>query len=887
MKTKKVLQFATLLLLVAGLLLPGSLLAGTTGKIAGRVIDASTGEPLPGANIYVEGYPFGAATDIDGFFFIVNIPPGRYTIVAQVLGYEEVRVENVKVNVDLTTKLDYKLRPQALEMDEQITVVAERPLVQKDVTNSSTTISKEEIEVMPVESVNDLVSLEAGVVAGHFRGGRLGEVAYLVDGIPVNDPFNNGAGIGVENSSIQQLEIISGTFNAEYGQAMSGVINIITKDGSNNFEVNANAYAGAFLTPHDDLFPNLSGFKGGLSQNFQATLSGPVPLLKGLTFFATGRYFHDDGHLYGRRVYNISDTSAFAPNGDSAWVSMSDMYRSSFHGKLTYYLIPTIKLNYSFLNENSENRYYDHGYRLTPDGIMTHYRNNYNHSFIINHTISKSAYHTLKFSTNIAKYKGYVFENPYDPRYVIPEQGLPASGYTFRSGGNQNSRYDRVTTSNTIKYDFASQINKQHKIGLGVEYRKHNIDNFWTAFQTGVDNFGRKTIVYPQDLSAGQDNYEVEPIEFSAYIQDKMEYEDLIINAGLRFDYFDPKTDMLSDPKNPEFNPLFPSGNKKVDPKLQFSPRLGVAFPISASGVIHVSYGHFFQIPNFEHLYQGIKYMPDGTTRFLVDKSGLNTIIGNPDLKAQQTVSYEFGLQQVLYKDLVLNFTAYYRDIRNLVQTEIIETYDKYKYGRYVNKDYANVRGIIINLEKRFSSHWGAAIDYTYQFAEGNASDPRTVFQDNQADPPREPEKKMLPLDWDQRSTLNISANVGSAGNWNVSLIGKFGSGTPYTADPTFTYFNVSFLNNRTKPAFYSFDLRAEKNFELGPVRVQLFMLVYNLFDRKNELGVYGSTGRANRDLNTKYAGEIQGLNTIEEYVNNPSMYSAPRQVRLGINFGF
>lgn len=861
--------------------------AGTTGKIAGIVADASTGEPLIGANIFLEGHAYGAATDEDGYFFILNVPPGTYTVVVQMLSYREVKISNVEVNVDLTTQLSFELQAQALELGEPIVVIAEKPLIQKDVTSSSVSVSSEEIKALPVETFNEVINLQAGVVAGHFRGGRSGETLYLVDGIPINDPFNKGIGLEIENSSIQQLELISGTFNAEYGQAMSSVVNMVTKDGSSELKVDASGYAGTYFTNHDDLFPNLDNLDRGGSRNLQATVSGTFPFVKKLTFFATGRDFQDDGHIYGRRVYNINDGNPFLPTGDRSWVPMDDAERNSFHGKLTYQLTASLKLSYAILGEDNKNHYYDHAYRLAPDGIMTHYQNSLHHNVIFNHTLTKSVYHTLKFSRNYSKYKGYVFEDPFDSSYVIPELGNTESDYTFRSGGNQNSRYNRSTTTDVVKWDLTGQFTKEHKVGAGLEFKRHQIDNFWTAFRSDINQFGEDIIVYPQEFTPGRDDYKREPIEFAAYLQDKMEYEDLIINVGLRFDYFDPRTMMLTDPQNPEFNPLFPAGNEKVPIKTQLSPRIGVAFPISTKGVLHVSYGHFFQIPNLEYLYQNIVDAPDGNTKFFIDKSGLNTITGNPDLKPERTVSYEFGLQQVLYGDYVMDFTAYYRDIRNLIDTEIIETVDKNQYGRFINRDYGNVRGVILSLEKRFSDSWSAAVDYTYQIAEGNASDPRTVFQDNQADPPRESEKQLRPLDWDQRNTLNVTLNTGKAGNWNLGLIGRFGSGTPYTADPTFTYYNVSFLNNRTKPTFYSFDLKADKFFNLGRTRFTLFLLVYNLFDRKNELSVYGSTGRADRDLNTKFAGDIIGLTTIEDYVGNPGFYSAPRQIRVGISAGF
>jgi hypothetical protein len=181
---------------------------------------------------------------------------------------------------------------------------------------------------------------------------------------------------------------------------------------------------------------------------------------------------------------------------------------------------------------------------------------------------------------------------------------------------------------------------------------------------------------------------------------------------------------------------------------------------------------------------------------------------------------------------------------------------------------------------------WGARIDFTYQFAEGNASDPLTVFYDNQSETPDETEKRFLPLDWDQRSTLNVSVNVGKPGNWMTGLIGRYGTGTPYSAEVRWTGVNVNWRNNRIKPSSLTFDLRGEKVFKVMGTRVSAYFLVYNLLDRLNEWGVYGSSGRAGVDLNTRFAGDVVGLTSIQDYVNNPTMYSPPREIRLGLSFG-
>ncbi|HQU73334.1 MAG TPA: TonB-dependent receptor, partial [Calditrichia bacterium] len=703
----------------------GIALAGTTGKIAGVITDQSTGEPLPAVNVYIDGMALGAASDIDGYYFILNVPPGEYTLIAQFIGYKELRVEGVKVQVDLTARLNLQMHVETIE-GETVTVVADRPIVQKDLTASSTQISSQEIQALPVDNFNEVIELQAGVVDGHFRGGRLGEVSYMIDGLPVNDGFNNAMSVNIENNAIQQLEVISGTFNAEYGQAMSGIVNIVTQEGGTQYQANVSSYASNYYSNNTDIFWGLDEVSGIGAYSTQASLSGPLAGLDKIRFFISGRYQKDDGYLFGRRVYQNTDSDPFFPSGDSALVPMNNRKYQSFFGKVTYMVLPSLKLNYSLNWGDNSTRNYDHGYRLTPDGTVTDYRTNVTHSLNINHVLSKTTYYTLGLSRNETQYQGYLYEDLFDPRYVPSDQGLPSSGYTFRSGGNHNYHYDRTAVFYLAKLDLTSQINKTHKLGFGAQFKQHQVDQFATSFRppTGSAGLDDQDFVYPEPLTNGWEAYVREPREFAAYVQDKIELDDFIINLGLRFDYFDPNAQTLSDLLNPNYNELFPFGNKQAETNFQLSPRLGVAFPISSTGVIHVSYGHFFQIPNFEQLYQMSADHPDGTVRYPIDQEGLNTVIGNPELDAQRTVTYELGLQQGLTDDIALDFTAYYRDIRNLVGTQIIGTYDANRYARFINLDYGNTRGVVLSFEKRHTDFWGGRIDYTYQIAEGNASDP-------------------------------------------------------------------------------------------------------------------------------------------------------------------
>lgn len=883
-----------LLLLLAGAgLLVQVASAQSTGKITGTVTDSKTTEPVIGANVVIQGTHYGAAADLDGKYSIYNIPPGEYSLIVSSVGYTRVIISKVVVKINLTTRQDIKMNSEDI-LSEEVLVEAEAPLVQKDLTSSSVTVTSSDIKAMPVENVSQVINLQAGVVDGHFRGGRSNEVSYLVDGVPVNDSYNNSLAVGVENASVRQLEVISGTFNAEYGNAMSGVVNIISQEGSTSkYDFGIQSYIGNHYSSDKKIFRHLQDPLRIDSKDIQASFSGPIPFFNSLTFFTTARYLNEDGYLYGQRIYKITDRAPlvfgrdtlFFNTGDKAWVAMAPYQKFSFNGRTTW-TSPLFKVSYSIFYDDNLSQGYSHDWSQAPDGRMKNYRTNIVQTAQFTHIPTSNTFHVLSFGYNKHQYEGYTYKDPYDPRYIDPALGAALSNYTFRSGGNEGGRYDRYTNSFLVKWQLTSQLNDKHKLGVGAEARWHELFNHdWNlrnSNTTQKDSLTGELIFVPgyfEPHTAGNQSYLKKPFEFSGYIQDKMEYDMMIINAGVRVDYFDPNTTLPKDLKNPLQNTLFTgtTGFKKTTPKIQASPRLGVSFPISDKGAIHFSYGHFFQIPPLENLYVNDEYLVAGG-------QALSSVTGNGDLKPQKTVSYEFGLQQVLFDNLSIDGTLYYRDIRNLLGMEIINTYEGYKYARFINRDYGNVRGVVLSLAQVVNSYLNVKLDYTYQIAEGNSSDPYQVYNYAQSDPPQEAEKKVVPLDWDQRSTLNIFVQLGNFEYGTLSAIFSYGSGYPYTEDVRNSQ-GLRFSNGGTKPDTYSFDLRAEKGFTISGVRINTFLLVYNVLNIKNEYGVFGSTGRANRDIYTKFATPIIGLNTLGDYINDPTRYSAPRNLKLGLSF--
>ncbi|MEJ2544163.1 MAG: TonB-dependent receptor [Calditrichaceae bacterium] len=324
------------------------LYAGTTGKITGYIFDANTGEPIPGVNILVDNTQLGAVTNQNGQYVILYVPPGTYILKIMMMGYQTEFVQNVHISSDYTTTINAKLNTEILEGDA-VVITADRPLIQTDLTSTSAMIPESRISELPAEEMEQLLKLQAGVTVDtkgdiHIRGGRSTEIAYLIDGMPVTDGFDRTQAIEVDNSSIQELQVISGTFNAEYGQAQSGIVNIVTKTGKHKISGSISAYAGDYLSNHNDLFYNIDNINILAEKNIIGQLSGPIPKLDG-TFFLTSRITTSDGWLYGKREFAMpvldDETQGYTTGNSNShpgykyYIPMNDANYQNFHGNLS------------------------------------------------------------------------------------------------------------------------------------------------------------------------------------------------------------------------------------------------------------------------------------------------------------------------------------------------------------------------------------------------------------------------------------------------------------------------------------------------------------------------------------------------------------------------
>ena len=362
-----------------------------------------------------------------------------------------------------------------------------------------------------------------------------------------------------------------------------------------------------------------------------------------------------------------------------------------------------------------------------------------------------------------------------------------------------------------------------------------------------------------------------------------MEFDAMVINLGLRFDRFDPNTLYPSEYRNPlnMINQVDSSDYNQARIQTQFSPRLGIAYQVANEAVVHFSYGHFFQMPPFYAMYN--------RSDWLVPTGNYETVMGNPNLSAERTVKYEIGLWQRINNNLSADINLYYKDIYDLLSTKTITTFNDVKYGLYTNKDYGNVRGLELKLDY---IHQNVSIlsNYTLQFTRGIADHPTQTFSREGSS--QDPVNTLIPMSWDQRHTFNLSVGY-NTNSYGCTVSSYFNSGTTYTFEPVGES-NLASLNllpnNSYKPSTISVDLRAFYALTIrNSIKAKISLSIYNLLDRLNEVAVHADTGRAYYSIITdiERATYQSTFSTLEDLYGNPSMFSAPRQIKLNVGITF
>lgn len=794
-------------------ILPGGLWAGTTGTLAGYVKTKSK-DPLIGVYVIVKDLGMGTATDEKGFYILNNVPSGIHTLTAKMMGYKTTTVRNVVAVMDLRTTTNITMETTVLRIGEEVTVTAERPLIQKDVTATTRTVLGKEIsDNLPINSFRDVIKLQPGVVEGHIRGGRETEVLYLVDGLPVQQAISGGLGSNLPNTSVVDLTIQTGGFNAEYGNAMSGVVNAVTKSGGEKFQAQAKAASEDF---------GVESLESEGTRRYELNLGGP--------WIGRGNYF-----LAG----NIDRTDTRYHQDQTQFRSHPIEENRNATGKATYRFTPNMRLSIEGLY--STWHWFDYIYRWHNDlsGLPPHDKNSYRVSGVWTQSINPRMFYTLSGSQ-------YTIRN----KVLGPDS---TQGIAFdRTGnwvryGNLDWKEDSREAISIAKGDFTDQMTPHFQVKAGGEVTSYDLtmDSHKQVVTFSGDTTGDTT-----QFNVYETRYRYYPRSGSAYLQQKIEYEGMVVNAGLRYDFLDPRAQrplvewVPSSQKS--YLPVV-TGYTKAKLKWQVSPRLGLALPITENDFFFINYGYFFQMPLFEYLYTNLGY----------SYTGALPLSGNPDLKAEQTVAWELAYQHALMREYLFSLTYFNKDIANLIdsKTYTLSEGEKLGYTQYVNLAAAHAWGLEVYIEKRPTHFVSGKIAYTLMSAKGTSSSAGQGYNWYQWG-------VNVPygdycLSWDQRHTLVVNLDLRDEARWGMSSVLRFNSALPYTRS------NDIPNNARMKPRAY-LDIKANRELYLGRLRFSLFADCRNVLDNRNLLWVDAD-------------GNPGGI------LRDPSAYSTGRRATIGL----
>ena len=998
MKAKSITNVICILLIVLMTGFVSDLWAARTGKIAGRIIDQQTNEPLAGANVVIEGTLMGAAADQDGFFVILNIPPGTYTVEVSVIGYASLLHENVGVSINQTTNLETSLTPEAIT-SETVVVYAERPVVQLDVSSSQKIISVENILDRPVDNLEEILNLEAGITltAGAegqgllVRGGQLSETDITVDGLSTRNERNQQANTTIGLTSIQEIELLTGGFTAEYGDIRSGLVNIITKEGSpDKYSISFDGKISPAERKHFGPSPySIEGpqwrvYGGpdamtGITQ--EMVDSGQYPFtFVGWDAWAQNNLEDSDPNNnytpqqlieiwkwqhrvrdYADRPDYIADISISGPVPFTPVTFMLSqryedlllaypMSRNNSIASTTllnfaYRLSPTMKLslhnNYIVVNGVSsgffdfstgivtgtrEGTFYARDNVSSGDGgggIHMWYDGSYNPvetkqyrgSLALNHVLSPTSFYDVRVeytkftttqepgdlrSTAAAFQTGNVIldESPRGFSGHVTEQ-FDISGRDFTSGGGRGQDHSNYWGVG-ITGELVSQVHRSHEVKAGF-----SID--YTEFQERREqNHG--DVTQPFELEPWNWwHYNANPIKISAFLQDKMEFEGLIANLGLRLDYMDTRLNqfILSPEAIFATNPYTletyrASGNNweslstsDKGYQLYIQPRLGISHPITETTKVFFNYGHFLQPPVVDELYLQ-----------RVSSSGNGGYVPNLQGEWPRTIAYELGVEVGFAESYLLRFIGFYKDVSDELTSQRIISFDEANnVETSANNIYRDIRGFELRLEKRYGTWFYGWLQAEYLVQSYGLTGRATIYENTQltelqANDARQIKEPGVPS---IRAfiTLQTPPDWGPTlldhhylGGWRLNWLQEWSDGGQSLLNesaPLTQQIWVDVIDSKNT------DILLEKRFSLQSGWVSIYMQVKNLFSDKGfpnprNWNKYVSSLKFPHEQGTQKGDDKLG-DYDKDYIdlgwNDWAQFVNPRDIFFGLRFNF
>jgi len=904
--------------------------AQESGTLTGVINEASNDSGLPGVNVMVKGTYYGAASDLEGRYRIDNISPGSYDIEVSMIGYKIILKTGVTIGPGEIIDLDFNMEETVLSFGEDVVVMGKKPLFDVDETSSIARVRREDIEAKVVSSVEDILSEQIGVTTQdgeiHIRGGRIDESIFIVDGFSVKDPLSGYSGnLFVNADAIEELEIVTGGYNAEYGQAMSGVVNIKLKEGRDNYEGTVKYSSDRLLSDNfnsDRIEFNLGG-PDLIFQTLPTVIGFDLPGRFSFFFNGYGKMYDGNlpvaSRLYPHRYWKssiISDSKA-----DDIMSKLAGRENNDWHllYKLTWELTSKKKLSASYdasMNINQgyfmprafSSTYFPYRYMNILDNYNTITRDTRLFNLNWTHTLSTSSFYEItvgKFTTMEHSAVQDLHWSDYQQRldlepinYNLDDTNLDGNiqityGDEFYDTGFAPEWYDLSSENTRFDIDWTVHTKSGHKVKTGFEHtiteiQVLDIDEPWS----GSSGFG-----------ANYDYYNAKTYFGAFYLQDRIIFEGMTLNLGLRTDYWIPGRyveDAISDTSNiiitdkarkifdeETFN--FPWFEEPYKMKARLSPRFGISHPITDNDVLYFYYGHFSQLPTFQYVYAKINSKAQSTYQ----------VFGNPNLNPKTTVQYELGVKHRFSEDQVLELKAYWKDMFDYETSQTIRPsnpkYAHLSFNMYFNADYARSRGVEAILKSRLFKNWYIDLNFNYSIVTGKSSSP----MDNLLVQAGQLSEKPLGenyMSWDRPLHFFANLSYSHPSNWGVSARLEYESGRRYTRSIQDTVIYVGdrpyYEGPREDDRPYAYvseipsrnvDLKFYKTFKVGNFKLKSYLEVENLTNEMIPRRINPYTGQGYGP------GEIYGYRMANSPDPNldPSRNRKLRSMEIGLQFIF
>ncbi len=876
--------------------------------LSGTVHDKNDGSELIGVTILVKGTRYGTVTDENGRYRM-ELPAGTYVIEMSYIGYEKLLLTGIQLKQGEQRTIDIQMNPSALTLEEDVVIIGEKPLVDVEETRSTSQIRRDLIEAVPVRNVQGLLNTQTGVVLHpeglHIRAGRTYQTGFFIDDVSAGDPLaGTGFGIDIGTNAIAQIDVTTSNPSAEFGDASAGVVNTLTRSGSDRFQLDASVKR--------DHFGFNRTWKSVFRQNsYELAAGGPLRWKKEqavrLRYFGAIKTHFTDTYIKNparQLVSSLYPASWWAPQQDNRWSGLI---------KFTYHFSPVQKLSFTYLKSLTINQDfnmlritgadvpflpgYQFAFHLQPDNANTYTHDTNLEILQWNHTPKPTVNYRLSASRLFVRLRADANGRPwrtdevnttFDPASIVEFpvtyfNPLDSIVFVYGPPGLYNNDgiatlwHDHFVEEYTLKASSTLfSTNTRNRFGYGTELKLQDMQ--WIDIYRPW--IGAPILLpdsqYTQSFRLGDvsDIWRVRPVRGAFFLTNKYRYLGLVADVGLRLEYWMPGAYVdkaVADSNTyiaPALRQQYLAQSVRLfglRTKLRLLPKLAASFPIRDNQVMYFNYGVSTVYPHPSYIYAGLD-------PFYADRSTLG-FIGNPALNPEVDISYELGLRSQLGSNDALHAAAFWKDQYEFVTSSTITSIDvtgrEVRRTIRINSDYARIRGIELSYFKRAGRWLESSVSFSYSVATGQSSSASQTLQEILATG-NAVSAKETPLAWDSpidaKGFLLLIANK-PKGFWNVRWLNHFScyveaiyrSGRRYTPYEFKGYEPLSgrpiYEMNSDPEARYSalgvasfwLNLSVKKWWTLRDQQWAWTLEVTNVLDTKNSAIINPVTGRAYR----------------------------------------